>query len=81
MTYNSTTRDCYAFNASMFAVGDRDVEQVDFSGSYCDVNHDRADKYEGTYQIVRSSDGRTGSGKVSGVADERSFVLHFIKQK
>jgi hypothetical protein len=51
---------------------------VDFSGSYCDVNHERRENFEGTYQIVRSAEGRMENGKVSGVATADALVLHFI---
>lgn len=77
----NATAGCFPFNASLFVVGDKNVEQVDFSGSYCEKNHDRRENFEGTYEIVRSAEGRTASGKVSGVSTANKFVLHFIEEK
>ena len=59
--YN-TSNTCTPFNASMFAVGDRDIEQVDFTGSLCPTRNPYRYTVEGNYQMVRSAHGLTGSG-------------------
>jgi len=74
------TAGCFQFNASMFTVGYKDVEQVDFSGSDCERHNDRRRVYEGTYRIVRSAEGRTGSGRVSGSSGAEP-VFHFTEER
>jgi hypothetical protein len=80
--FNLSSSGCAQLNGSMFAVGNRDVEQVDFSGSFCPAGGDHHAIFAGTYEVVRSAEGRTESGKVTGTRSLNSpTVLHFIEEK
>ena len=74
------TKQCHLFNGTTFAVGARDVEQIDFQGSICE-DQDRV-SVRGDYHIERSAGGKTGNGKVSGgVMNNRTMILHFTESR
>jgi hypothetical protein len=71
---------CFEFNASMFAVADKDVQELDFSGAWCGENQSTI---KGTYQIVRSAKGLVSVGPLVGNYDPSSnkITLHFLNDK
>jgi hypothetical protein len=76
----SLTLKCLPFNASLFAIGNKDVEQIDFSGSLCTPKQGQNFAIKGEYHIVRSASGLSGSGKVSGADDGNGgLALHFTE--
>lgn len=70
---------CFEFNASMFAVADKDVEEIDFSGNWCGES---VGSIKGTYEIVRSAEGLTSVGPVVGKYSPRTnlITLHFLHE-
>jgi hypothetical protein len=78
----SLTLKCLPFNASMFAIASKDVEQIDFTGSLCSPNSGQNFAIKGEYHITRSASGLSGSGKVTGSDNGKSGLsLHFTEAK
>ncbi|MGB8412202.1 MAG: hypothetical protein WCE23_05190 [Candidatus Binatus sp.] len=53
---------CQEFNASIFIIAPRDLEELDFSGTACD----ELSIFSGYYVLAISQAGYSGSGTVSG---------------
>jgi hypothetical protein len=65
---------CQDFNAAMFIIGPKDLEEVDFSGTACDD----LDSYSGNYTIATSQAGHSGSGTFSGTRSKKQkFAFSF----
>lgn len=78
----SVTLQCLPFNTSMFAIANKDVEQIDFTGSLCVPKRGQNYAIKGEYHVTRSAHGLAGSGKVSGSDDpDGSLSLHFTEAK
>ena len=71
---------CLEFNASMFAVADKDVQELDFNGTWCGENQSTI---KGTYEIVRSANGLVSVGPVVGNYNPSSnrITLQFLNEK
>ena len=70
--------NCEPFNGSLFIIANRDLEELQLNGTFCDSR--TTDTYQGTYEIVKSAKGRTGSGIVKGSA-YNFITLHFTEKK
>jgi hypothetical protein len=65
---------CQQFNAAMFVIAPKDLEELDFSGMSCD----NLRTFSGNYTIAVSQAGNTGSGTVSGRITKRlQYTLTF----
>ena len=71
-----TVNGCQQFNAALFIVAPKDLQELDFSGMACDNGR----TFSGSYVLAISKAGHSGSGTFSGrkdAATHRSFILHF----
>jgi hypothetical protein len=70
---------CHEFNASMFIIASKDLEELDFSGTFCEQQR----TYSGNYVLAKSKEGFTGSGAVSGRIKTHNgngdYILKFDK--
>jgi hypothetical protein len=65
--------DCQDFNASIFVIAPKDLEELDFSGTSCDNMR----TFSGNY-VIAISQGHSGSGTFSGTMSKRlNFALTF----
>ncbi len=65
---------CQEFNASMFVIAPKDLEELDFSGTSCDDLR----TFSGNYVIAVSQAGHSGSGTFSGtISKTLKYALSF----
>jgi len=67
---------CQQFNAALFVIAPKDLQELDFSGMACDTER----TFSGSYVLAISQAGHTGSGTFSGrndVATHHNFVFSF----
>lgn len=62
MIATEVVNGCQEFNASIFIIAPKDMEELDFSGTACDKQR----IFSGNYVLAISQAGHTGSGTVSG---------------
>lgn len=67
MIADGPANGCQQFNASLFIIAHKDLEELDFSGTACDL----AATFSGNYVIAVSQAGYSGSGSVSGRTDAK----------
>lgn len=66
--------ECQPFNASMFIIAPKDLEELDFSGTSCD----NLRTFSGNYVIAVSQAGNSGLGTVSGTISKKlKYALTF----
>lgn len=66
--------ECQPFNAAMFIITAKDLEEVDFSGTSCD----NLRTFSGNYAIAISKAGNSGSGTFSGTKSKKlRYALKF----
>jgi hypothetical protein len=78
---------CSDYNGSMFIIASGDLQELDFSGSFCativsPVLEAAAGEFSGTYAIATSAAGYSSTGRISGVDTLTSgggnqITLHF----
>jgi len=56
---------CIDYNGTLFIIASDDLQQINFTGSYCGTGENRG-QFSGTYSIAVSASGYTGSGSISG---------------
>ena len=63
LNQDDSSNSCADFNASIFIVASKDVQQADISGTWCKRG---VNPLKGTYQTARSVSGLSGVGTVTG---------------
>lgn len=76
LNQDQSAQECAPFNASMFVVASVDVQELDFTGTWC---KSKLNKIVGAYQITRSSKGLKSTGTIIGRYNSGSkrLTLHF----
>jgi hypothetical protein len=67
---------CQQFNAALFVVAPKDLQELDFSGMACDTER----TFSGSFVLAISQAGHSGSGTFSGrkdAATHHNFVFKF----
>lgn len=73
---NPLTAGCSDYNASLFIIAPGDLQEVDFSGSYC-AKDEYSGRFSGSYTIALSASGYTGTGSISGKFARTKIALQF----
>ncbi len=66
---------CSMYNGSLFIIGAQDLQEIDFSGSFC-LSSENSGRFSGNYGITVSTSGYAGTGEISGQYGQ-NMTLHF----